>query len=59
MVEMMTADEVAEKLRVRPGTVRGWAREGLIPVIRLTSKVVRFDLEKVVESLAEKQEAAQ
>ena len=56
MSELLTADEVAEKLRVRPDTVRGWAREGKIPSIRLSHKVVRFDGDAVVQALTEREE---
>lgn len=48
---MMTANEVAEQLRLRPGTIRLWTREGIIPAMRLTPKVVRYDLAEVESAL--------
>ena len=51
MNELLTADEVAERLRVKAGTVRTWGRMGRIPTVRLTAKVVRFDLGEVVAAL--------
>jgi excisionase family DNA binding protein len=50
-LELLTADEIAERLRLRPRTVRQWARRGLIPVIRLSPKVVRFELADVVAAV--------
>ena len=48
---LLTADELAERLRVKPGTVRSWSRLGLIPTVRLSSKVIRFELAAVVAAL--------
>lgn len=39
-------------LRVRPSTVRRWARKGIIPVLRIQSKTVRFDARDVLDALA-------
>ena len=52
MKELLTAEEVADRLKVRPATVKAWGQKGLIPVIRLTPKVVRYDLDAVVAALA-------
>lgn len=54
LTELMTADEVAERLQVRPVTVRQWARRGWIPVVRLSPKVVRYDLEAVVKAMTKR-----
>ena len=51
MVRLLTAEELAERLRVRPNTVKAWARDGRIPAIRLSPKIIRFDLDEVVEAL--------
>ena len=51
--EWLTAAELAERLRVKPGTVKGWARESRIPCIRVNAKVIRFDLESVVAAIAD------
>ena len=50
-VELLTAAELAARLRVRPGTIQTWARHGLIPKVKLTAKVVRFDPEAVIEAI--------
>jgi excisionase family DNA binding protein len=49
--ELLTAEELAGRLQVRPSTIRRWAREGRIPTVRLTPKVVRYDLTAVVDAV--------
>ena len=51
-MDLLTAEELAAKLRIRPSTVRTWTRAKRIPAIRLAPKVVRYDLRAVVEMLA-------
>ena len=53
--ELLTADEVAHRLKVRPSTIRQWSRCGLIPTVRLSAKVVRYDLSALVEAMAKRQ----
>jgi len=57
MGELLTAEELADRLRVKPTTVKTWARDGLIPVCRLTPKVVRFNFEAVVKAMTDRQES--
>ncbi len=57
LTELITADEVAERLQVRPATVRQWARCGWIPTVRLSPKVVRYDLKAVVKAMTKRQAA--
>lgn len=52
--KMLTAEELAERLRVKPGTVRVWSRRGLIPRQRLSPKVIRYDLAAVVAALRQR-----
>lgn len=51
MPDLMTATELAKRLRVQPGTVSEWVRRGLIPVIRINRKVLRFDADAVLTAL--------
>jgi len=39
---MTTADEVAELAGVSPATVLRWARDGDLPSVKLSPRVVRF-----------------
>lgn len=41
-MEMLTADEVAARLRIDSGTVRNMARLGELPFIRVGSRSMRF-----------------
>ena len=52
--ELLTAEELAVRLKVGPETVKAWARSGQIPVIRFSRKVLRFDIEAVRCAIAER-----
>ena len=51
MQAFLTAVELAQRLRVQPQTIRGWVRQGRIPVIRLSAKALRFDWGDVMAAL--------
>jgi excisionase family DNA binding protein len=51
--ELLTTDELAARLHLRPSTIQRWAREGRIPAVRPTPKVVRYDLAEVVRAMRE------
>ena len=58
MNKLMTTDEVADLLSVKPSTIRKWVHLQEIPVVRL-GRAVRFRLDKIEEwvkakSLSEK-----
>ena len=50
--EILTANELAARLKLKPETIRVWAREGRIPSIRPTQKILRFDLQKVLQAIS-------
>lgn len=50
-IDIITANELAERLKVKPETIRIWAQKGLIPSIRITPKIIRFDLIAVLKAL--------
>jgi excisionase family DNA binding protein len=50
--ELLTARELAKRLRVSPETVRAWARRGCIPTLRLSPKVIRYNAEAVLAALS-------
>lgn len=50
--EILTANELATRLKLKPETIRVWAREGRIPSIRPTQKILRFDLQKVLQAIS-------
>lgn len=53
--ELLTADEVAELLQLRPSTVQDYARRGIIPSFKLGRfrRFVRADVEATLELLRE------
>lgn len=51
--ELLTAKGLAERLGVRPSTIRRWQREGRIPGVRISAKVVRYDFQAVLEAVNE------
>ncbi len=55
MRKLLTAVELAEALTIKTGTVQVWSREGKIPSIKLSHKVIRFDLDEVIEALQSQQ----
>lgn len=50
--ELLTARELAKRLRVSPETVRAWARRGCIPKMRLSRKAIRYNLGAVLAALS-------
>ena len=55
--DLLTAEQLADRLAVKSGTVRQWFRAGLIPATRLSPKVIRYSLDDVVTALEEHQRA--
>jgi excisionase family DNA binding protein len=52
--ELLTADQLADRLRLRPRTVQAWARQGRIPSVKLSAKVVRFAWSAVLAALRDR-----
>lgn len=49
--EFLTARQLAAVLQVSESTVRRLAREGRIPSVRLTPRLIRFNLKSVYRAL--------
>jgi excisionase family DNA binding protein len=49
--EFLTARQLAEVLQVSESTVRRLARDGRIPCVRLTPRLMRFNLKAVCRAL--------
>lgn len=45
MAKFVSAKELAVYLGVHVKTVLKWARSGILPVVRITKRCLRFDLE--------------
>lgn len=52
--EALPAADIARRVGVKAETVLVWARAGLIPCIRITRKVVRFQWQDVMAALRER-----
>ena len=52
--ELLNRYDLAERLDVSPDTILKWARQGRIPVVRLSRKVLRFDYDGIVAALRKK-----
>lgn len=48
---LLTTEELARHFKVSHRTVLGWVRDGAIPVIRPSAKVLRFNLAAVAEAV--------
>jgi excisionase family DNA binding protein len=54
--ELLTADQLAVRLHLSPRTVQAWSRQGRIPAVRLSAKVVRFRWQDVLAALPDQSE---
>ncbi len=53
MSNLVTTAELAVVLKVSPGTIRDAVKQGRLQPIRLSRKVMRFDLAKVQNQLTQ------
>jgi excisionase family DNA binding protein len=56
MDRLLTVRELAERLRVTPTCVYRWLAENRLPVVRFSSRCLRFresDIEKMLEQLGQ------
>jgi excisionase family DNA binding protein len=59
MDKLLTVAELAERLRVSPGTIYHWLSDDRITCVRFSARCVRFresDIEKMLEQMTDKQE---
>jgi excisionase family DNA binding protein len=57
---IVTPQQMAEELGIRPSTLKSWAKDGLIPSIKPTRRTLRFNRERVLAALqGQSEEAAQ
>lgn len=49
--ELISAEQLADRLGLAERTVLDWARRGLIPELRLSPRIRRFDYGEVVAAL--------
>ena len=51
MAQLLTAEEIADLIRVTPDTIRSWTRDQIIPAIHINAKVIRYDERAVIDAL--------
>ena len=47
----MTAEVLGGHLQVKPSTIKQWHLSGKIPGVRISSNVLRFDVDEVIAAL--------
>lgn len=52
--DLLTTEELAERFAVSPRTIIEWAKAGLIPEVRLSHRIRRFDFAEVVTAVKER-----
>lgn len=57
--QLLTTDELANRLDLRPSTVASWGREGKLPRLVISRSVVRYVWSDVLRSLRNGAEARQ
>lgn len=56
--QLSTAAELAAEYQVKSTTIEKWGRQGIIPVVRITPRVVRFNADAVRKALEARQVGA-
>lgn len=49
--EIVTVMQLAQRLQLKPETIRIWARKGLIPSLHPTPKTLRFEMDSVLKAM--------
>jgi excisionase family DNA binding protein len=49
--DLLTTEDLADRLAVSPRMVVSWAKAGAIPEVRLSPRIRRFDYNEVVHAL--------
>jgi excisionase family DNA binding protein len=49
--ELLTLNELAQRLKMHPDTVRGLKRRGVIPALKIGHRTLRFDYQAVLDQL--------
>jgi len=56
--ELLTLEELAQRLRLHPDTARGLYRRGVIPGLKLGHRTLRFEYSQVIEALRQAHDPA-
>jgi excisionase family DNA binding protein len=58
-IDLITADELAQRLAVKRSTINNWVKLGLIPRIMINNKTIRFSWERVQAALQRLEEQSE
>jgi excisionase family DNA binding protein len=59
VTDLITADELAQRLAVKRSTINNWVKLGLIPRIMINNKTIRFSWERVQAALQRLEEQSE
>lgn len=51
--KLVTAEEIAQELRVSPSTIIEWGRQGKIPRVKISPKIIRYDKDNTLLVLSQ------
>jgi excisionase family DNA binding protein len=51
MTTLVRIDVIADRYQVKSSTIRGWIAQGMIPVVRVGLRAIRFNIEAVDKAL--------
>ena len=58
MPELLTPEQMAQRLGVSSDTLLQWAIKGRVPRIKVNARIIRFDPEAVLRALQEEEAEA-
>lgn len=53
-IQLLTRDQVANKLEVSTRTIRRWEQSGRLPCVKMSKKIIRYrlcDIKKLMEEM--------
>ena len=56
-MKLLTAEEVAQELNVSPSTITEWGRQGKIPRVKISRKIIRYEKNATLNALSRGLEA--
>ncbi len=51
--KLVTAEEIAQELKVSPSTITEWGRQGTIPRVKISPKIIRYDKDNTLLVLSQ------
>ncbi len=51
--KLVTAEEIARELNISPSTITQWGRQGKIPRVKISPKIIRYDKDNTLLALSQ------